>query len=444
MQFLTSSSRSSIFCASAALLMLTISSQAQRARNAVEIKPGIDPATIPVGSPPANASDTILPPPQIEWKEIAKLPPPSGFDQQSGVAGMYAGSQELILMIAGGANFAGGESWAEAPRSYWNQIYVLEKTRSEDGNHQFKWLPAKAELPRAMAYGASVNLPEGVLCIGGRDVNQCYADCFLMQWNASEQKVQFVDFPKLPTALAHHSAVKIDQMVYVIGGRNTAKGAATKTFYALDLTKQNDPAAFVWKSLSTWDGSGRFHALAAAGTDGESESLYLCGGRNPGKYGEDDFLTDLHRFDPRQKTWSYLGSALDPAGNIATLMAAPTFFVPPHHLVVVGGTDEKLIGLLEDNASRAATEDPTESAARKNLNQLILKNFPGYSRNVMAFDIIASEWIPIGTFPDMPPVATVVVPWDGNYVIPGGELGPGQRTPKIWQASVKKKARVVE
>ena len=385
-----------------------------------------------------------MPPPEIEWKEIARLPTVAGFETQPGVAGMFAGAQDLFLIVAGGANYAVGQPWNEAPKAYWDKIFVLEKTRKDDGNHTYKWLEAGMELPHALAYGASVNVGDGLLCIGGCSVEKCYDECFVLRWNVAESKVESVPFPKLPAPLAHMSAAKIGNMVYVIGGQETTTGRATKTFLALDLAQRTNPESFAWQKLPAWDGPARIHALASEGSDGETESLYVCGGRNPGG-GTEDFLTDLHRYDPVKKSWAVMGSALDPAGNTATLMAAPAFFVPPHHLVVVGGTDEKLIQLLEDNARRLAVVDPTESADRRKLNQLIMENFPGYSRNVMAFDIVSSEWTVIkGSFPDRPPTATVVVPWDGSYVIPGGETGPGRRSNKFWEASVKKKARIVE
>lgn len=413
-------------------------------RRPVPVAPTVDPATLPQGSPP-QGGDTLMPPPDIEWKEIAHLPTVPGFETQPGVAGLYAGAQDLFLIVAGGANYAAGQAWNEAPKAYWDKIFVLEKKPRNDGNHQYTWLPAGLDLPQALAYGASVNLGDGLLCIGGRTVEQCSADCFELRWNVATSKVELTPFPKLPAPLAEMSAVKIDNIIYIVGGRESTQGRATKTFLSLDLAQRTNPASFTWQRLPAWDGSARVLALAAAGSDGDYESLYLCGGRNPGGAADDDFLTDLHRYDPRKKTWSVLGNALDPAGQTATLMAAPAFFVPPHHLVVVGGTDEKLMALLEDNGHRQAAQDLVESADRRKLNQLIMENFPGYSRNVMAFDIVASEWSLIkGSFPDRPPVATVVVPWDGSYVIPGGETGPGKRTNKVWEASVKKKARVVE
>ncbi len=417
-------------------------------RHAPPAQPAQPAQPAPPAIPKSEAvGDTISPPPQIAWKEIAQLPAPAGFKEQPGLAGSYAGASGLFLIIAGGANFLPDQSPDSAPRAYWNTIYVLEKIRSEDGDHKYAWHPAGLELPRAIAYGASVNIEDGLLCIGGRTVEQCLSDCFVLRWNADLEKVEMEEFPKLPVPLAHMACAKIGDTIYVLGGRESVTGRPTHDFFALDLKQRNSPSGFLWQRLAPWDGSPRLNALASSGTDGETESLYLCGGRNPGGADGEDFLTDLHRFDPIKKSWSVLGNALDPAGKAATLMGAPTFFVPPHHLVLVGGTDEKLTTLIEENSYRQTakdTTDPKEAADRNKLTQLIIKNYPGYSRNVMAFDIVASEWSFIGHFPSRPPVSTTVVPWDGNYVIPGGETGPGQRTPTIWQASVMKKARIVE
>lgn len=407
--------------------------------------PGAErPAAAPTLPPvtPAGVGDTVLPPPQIEWKAIAELPPAAGFKVQPGLAGAFAGAQDKILIIAGGANYTAAQTLSESPKAYWAQIYVLEKTISQDGNHRYHWKAAGAELPQEAAYGASVSTPDGLLCIGGRNVDQCFAECRLLQWSGAGQKVMISDYPKLPVTLADMAAVKLENTVYVLGGRETATGRSTATFLALDLSKRNDPANFAWQKLSPWEGAARISPLAAAGSDGESESIYLCGGRNPGA--EEDFLTDLHRYDPRKKTWSLLGNAVDAAGNTATLMAAPTFFVPPHHLVVVGGTDQHLTEMLESNGRRSASSDAAESEDRRKLQAVMLENFPGYSRNVMAFDIVAGDWSLLGAFPDRPPMATTAVNWDGAIILPGGETGPGRRTNKIWQASVKKKARVVE
>jgi N-acetylneuraminic acid mutarotase len=157
------------------------------------------------------------------------------------------------------------------------------------------------------------------------------------------------------------------------------------------------------------------------------------------------YLSDLHRYDPAKKAWSILGNAVDEKGNVSTFMASPAFYVPPHHLLMVGSSDHHLMAYIENVGQRLElTEDPTEKADCKKLIDLTIQNFPGYSRNVMAFDMRSSEWSRLGSFPDRPPVAAPVVPWQGGLILPCGETGPGKRSNKIWECRVKKKARIVE
>ena len=400
-------------------------------------------AQAPAVKPPAEA-DMIHPAPKIEWESIAELPPRPGFGQKAeGLAGVFAGAQGDVFLIAGGTNYAGQAFAPGTPRAWWADIYVLQRRYTDDQKTVYEWLPAKAELPRNLAYGASASLPDGVLCIGGAEVNVVSDACFLMKWNAQAKQVEFEDYPKLPKPLACATAVRIGTTVYVLGGTSQMPaGRATNTFLSLDLAKKGDEKAFVWKELPAWDGPARLFPIAAASLENGVESIYLCGGRNPGN--DPDFLTDLHKYNPIKKDWAILGDIVDPAGHPSSVMAAPAFHVPPHHLVVVSGTDQELVKLMETNQRKPEGVDATEELARRRFNKLLLDNYPGYTRAVMAYDAEVGEWSSIGTFPGQACLTTPTVNWDGSIIIPGGETGPGKRSPIIWQATIRKKAALAE
>ncbi|MDB6133895.1 MAG: sglT 8 [Verrucomicrobiales bacterium] len=404
------------------------------------------PVAPPVPAPPQTPEgegDQIHPPPQIDWTAIAELPPPSGSGKAPGLAGTFAGAQGDVLMIAGGTNYPSGELWSGGTRAWHPDVYVLQRSYSPDQKTVYEWLPANASLPRSLAYGASAPLPDGVLCIGGAEKDNVMDTCFAMKWNAAEKTVEFEDYPKLPGPLACAGAARIGTTIYVLGGTGRMPGGkATNSFFALDLTKKGDAAAFVWQTLTPWDGPARIFPIAASSLENGVESLYLCGGRDPG--GDPDFLTDLHRFDPVKKEWSILGDIVDPRGHPSSVMAAPAFHVAPHHLVIVSGTDEELVKMLENNERKIDAVGPDEDAARKKFNQLLLENYPGYTRTVMAYDAQAGEWSSIGHFPGPACLTTPAVNWDGAIIIPGGETGPGKRSATIWQATIRKKAAVVE
>ena len=400
------------------------------------------PVLAQAAAPPMEA-DMIHPAPKIEWESIAELPARPGFGKAEGLAGVFAGAQGDVFMIAGGTNYAGQLFSQGARRAWWADIYVLQRRYTADQKTIYEWLPAGAELPRNLAYGASANTPDGVLCIGGAEVNQVSDACFLMKWNTEAKKVEFEDYPKLPKPLACASAVRIGSIVYVMGGTSQMPaGGATNTFLALDLSKKGDEKNFLWKALPAWDGPGRIFPIAAASLENGVESIYLCGGRDPGH--APDFLTDLHKYNPVKKDWAILGDIVDPQGHPASVMAAPAFHVPPHHLVIVSGTDQELVQMMEHNTRKLETVDAVEELARERYNKLLLENYPGYTRAVMAYDAEVGEWSSIGNFPGKACLTTPSVNWDGAIVVPGGETGPGKRSPLIWQATVRKKAAVVE
>ena len=69
------------------------------------------------------------------------------------------------LIVAGGANFPDKMPWDGGAKVWWGDIWVLENfsrlTPSWVRDRTFK-------LPRRIAYGISVSLPEGVVCVGGQ------------------------------------------------------------------------------------------------------------------------------------------------------------------------------------------------------------------------------------------------------------------------------------
>lgn len=387
--------------------------------------------------------DTIHIPPRIEWEKIAELPPRHGEQRNPGLAGVFAGAHGDALLVAGGTNYPEGRPWTGAPRAVYSDIYVLERTARADGLPDYHWVDAGASLPESVSYGASVSTPDGVLCIGGATLGTVHDDCFLLSWNSQARKVEITGFPRLPKPLSCHAAVLLKDVVYVIGGTSQINGGqATNSFYALDLAKRRDAKGFEWKALTPWDGPARIFPVAAASLEGDLESIYLCGGRNPGN--DPDFLIDLHKFNPEKKDWSLLGDVVDRRGHPGHVMATAAFHVPPHHFVVVGGMDEEITRLMERNSRELKEPDDNERERRKKYEAQLMEAFPGYPRAVMGYDAEIGEWNHIGNFPADVPLTNPAVNWGSQIIIPGGETGPGKRTPDIWAATIRKKPVVVE
>jgi N-acetylneuraminic acid mutarotase len=392
---------------------------------------------------PAAEGDTIHIPPSIDWEKIAELPPRRGEDRNPGLAGAFAGAQGDVFIIAGGTNYPRGRPWTGALRAFYTDIYVLQRSDSPNGLPAFDWIDPKASLREALAYGASVSLDDGVLCIGGASLGTVHNTCFLLSWNRQDRKILSTRFPPLPLPLACHTAVRLKNVVYVIGGTSDiVSSRATNSFFALDLADRTDSKRFQWKALTPWDGPARIFPVAAASLEGESESLFLCGGRDPGN--EPDFLIDLHKFNPVTNEWSLLGDVVDRRGHPGHVMATAAFHVPPHHFVVVGAMDAEILRLMERNARDLKEYDEPERERRKTYEAQLMENFPGYPRTVLGYDAEIGEWNHIGNFPGDVPLTNPAVNWESQIIIPGGETGPGKRSPEIWAATVRKKPVVIE
>jgi len=167
--------------------------------------------------------------------------------------GMFAGVSGGVLVAAGGTD---GVHWSK-------DIYVLDRPSGQ-------WRKTEISLPRAISHGASATWGDSLICIGGLDAEQCYADVIRLRW--SSDSVDVSQFPPLPAPCAHAAAIVIGNVLYVAGGISRPGGEARSIFWALDLSAE--PEKMRWLELEPWPGTERFDAVA--GTQGGR--FFLFGG----------------------------------------------------------------------------------------------------------------------------------------------------------------------
>ncbi|MDR2146917.1 MAG: hypothetical protein LBE91_10710 [Tannerella sp.] len=111
---------------------------------------------------------------------IGVLPPSAGKTAQPGIAGSFAGLHNGVLLVAGGANFEQGYPWDGGKKIYKNDIYICRK--KDSGDLQWQTL-ASPVFPVEVAYGVSVETPEGIWCIGGQTASGISADIHLLSFS---------------------------------------------------------------------------------------------------------------------------------------------------------------------------------------------------------------------------------------------------------------------
>ncbi len=325
---------------------------------------------------PISADDILT------WSELPSLPDAEGF------AGPFAGTHNGTLVVAGGANFPDKMPWEGGTKVWYDRIFVLEKP---DGS----WREAGA-LPRPLGYGVSLSTSNGILCIGGSDAKQHYADCFRLQW--SQGKLSTVALPSLPQACANFCGALIDNTVYVAGGLESPTATKTlKTFWSLDLS---DSSAR-WQELEPWPGAARMLAVAAV----QDKTFFLCSG------------TDLHADSDGKPVREYLKNAYN--------------YRPGHGWKQIA------------DMPRAAVAAPTPAPAMGQSTFLVLsgddgmlvdfqppERHPGFPKSILAYHTLTDAWRTIGVIP-VGHVTTSIVRWNNRFVMPSGEIRPGKRSPIV-------------
>lgn len=329
----------------------------------------------------------------LRWSALPAIP------NSLGVAGPVAGVSNSALIVGGGANFPSAPPWQGGTKVWHDKVYVLESINA------LTWIDAD-RLPRPLGYSVCITLPEGLnvpagaACLGGSDSRQHYRDCFLMRW--TDGKMSYEALPPLPSPCANASGALAGSVVYIAGGLSEPSDTeAMHTFWAMDLKSK----PLVWKILPAWPGPARMLAAMVAVND----TVYLCSGAKlmAGSDGKAvrEYLTDGYAYHPKSG-WAKLPQAPRAAVAATVLPSGKSDFL------ILGGDDGSLVNF-----------QPPEQ-------------HPGFPKSALRYSIPEKSWKTIeNTLPESH-VTTTIVPWNGKYVIPSGEVRPGVRSPKVWQIEI--------
>jgi SSS family solute:Na+ symporter len=338
------------------------------------------------------------------WSELPPLPDEIGF------AGVFAGVVDGHLLVAGGANFPDGPPWDGQAKVWYDGIFLLDAPEGE-------WRAA-GTLPDALAYGISITMDDGLICIGGSDAERCHAS--VVKLKLQKGAVSVHPLPSLPMPLAYSSGVRIGRTLYVMGGLTEPDGRPVASLWALDL----DRPGTAWEAMPNLPGPPRM--LAICGT--QNSQLFVFSGTDlvpqpdgPGLTRR--YLVDTWRFDPPTGDWTQLADMPEPR------VAAPGPAIPMgmSHLLIPGGDTGELFH---------------EGLGLKDAH-------PGFSTSILAYHTVTDTWtsaglLPVDHGPDpegnpeagtWAPVTTPVVEWNGQWIIPSGEIRPGVRTRHVLAAA---------
>jgi SSS family solute:Na+ symporter len=367
--------------------------------------------------------------PHIEFtvKKAGELPGNFRGTKNPGVAGAFSGIVANHLVVAGGANFPDKASWKGGMKVYHDQIYVFQIN-----GDSLTLVDAHQKLAEPVAYGASVSLADGVLCIGGSNAEACSRKVFLMKCNDRSSKINFEDFPSLPGPLSFMSAVLMEDQVYVVGGSSSPDGTDTGNyFYRLDLSKRHT-SSFGWETLPAFPGPGRIFAPAVAQSNGVRPCIYLFSGRNLSKAKGLTVFQDGMLYDPVLQRWSKVLAANSVQFPV---MAGTAFPVGASSIAFLGGASEKGFSKeheLKKHISEAISLRDTSGIAQAKKDLLTFYNtHPGFSKKILLYNTITGSLSVAWKYEYVFPVTSNLSPWNGGVFLSNGEVKPGVRTPEI-------------
>jgi N-acetylneuraminic acid mutarotase len=122
------------------------------------------------------------------------------------------------------------------------------------------------------------------------------------------------------------------------------------------------------------------------------------------------------------------------------LSAGTGIMINANNIILFGGDKGVVFNKTETliAAINAETDLVKKQELIKEKNKLQSQH-PGFSKEVLWYNIKNDTWKIIGTIPFDAPVTTTAVKWKSNVVIPSGEIKAGVRSPKILVVKIQQK-----
>jgi len=370
---------------------------------------------------------------QIKWTELQELPAGKNMPSQPGLASPFAGVSNGALIVIGGCNFPERPVYDGGKKRYYSDIFVLE---SQDDS----WI-RMGDFPTPIAYGATVTLSEGVLCIGGKNNESAIRDVNLITWNPERTNIEITPWPKLPFSMAEHSATLLDDYIYVAGG--SVNGAPDNKFLRLDLS-QKETGHFHWEELPDFPGPARLQAIAIGQNAAEESHFYLVSGSSFPPYSDHPYITtDVLEYNPRTNAWSKKTNIQPINKNAYSLHGGSGISMGAHHALFVGGVNQEIFFKAwkrERNLQLAKDRNDTTEIIKlkKEIYDYFIQAPEAYkfNRDVLAYHTITDTWTVIGKYPFPGPAGAPLVKWQNGFVVISGEIKPGLRSPKVYYGRI--------
>lgn len=336
-----------------------------------------------------------------------------------GLSAAFVGLVDGKPVVAGGSDFVNGMPWDGGAKSFFDDIYLI--TRQND---KYVGNPIGTRLPMPLAYGCSASDGKVLFCFGG--YNDKRSSLAVISIRNSGQGFAADSVAALPESFEPSAAAFHSGKIYVHGVRN-----GVNCLYAFSTEK------YQWKELSGCpDRPVAEGASLVWQHNGREDALYLIGGR--GEDGDGLYLSSaIWEYLPVHDTWSRKMSFCD-NGEEKSLMYSTAFAFGSAHVIIAGGDDGVEFRKRGELGEKIRPSQPgAERDSLANELRIAFEKHSGFAGGVWAYHTITNTLVQIGDYDAGLPVCTFAVPFDGQMLIPAGELRPGVRCSEIIGVTIK-------
>ncbi|MCD2424813.1 hypothetical protein LQ567_18670 [Niabella pedocola] len=351
--------------------------------------------------------------PAFQWKQFALLPSANGA-KSLGYAGPVTGILGHWLLIGGGANFPDGMPWKGGKKQYYSQVYVTDLNEKVPFFREFR-------LPYPVAYSANCSTSSGIVCVGGEAGKGPLSRVLLIQFD--KEMPVFSSLPSLPLTLTNAAGTSIGNTIYVAGGETGT--TVSSRFFKLDLEdtlKGWQPLPDIPHPVS--------HAVLVSMP--ESGTVFLAGGRSKTESGVSNLYNSLFAYDIATGQWMA-------KKNLPYALSAGTgAVIENRYIALLGGDRGTAFHKTEVLISAIGKEqDPVKKQALTEEKNRVQETHPGFSNEILLYDIENDRWMSAGSIPFPVPVTTTAVTGNNRLWLPSGEIKAGVRSPFILEASIR-------
>ena len=328
----------------------------------------------------------------------------TGFE--SGLSGSFIGVLNGNLIVAGGCNFPDNPMAPDSKKKFYEGIYKLSETT------EGKWTAERiGSLPKAMAYGSSVSIPEGIVMIGGADANNSYNEMLLL--TEKENEIKVIDLPFLPVKVDNANATYLKGKIYLAGGN--MDGTPSNRLFVFDTKKMESG----WKEMRNFPGNPRVQPIVSNGSPEGKDFIYIWGGfATKGKNQEATLNTDGLKYDIKNNKWEKITGPVDKEGKEISVGGGASTILPDGKIVVIGGVNKNIFLEALKNQTPDYLSHPVD--------------WYNFNPNVFVFNPRIDAWsIDRELKTTARAGAGLVSNEDGEIFVVGGEIKPRIRTADI-------------